>query len=353
MKITDVKVSEVEIPLKQPFRISLGVIDVARIALVEIQTDEGISGYGEGATALLINGDILEGIKKGIEILGESIIGLNPMDIEKIYWSMDKTLARNPAAKAAIDIAIHDLIGKITNQPLYKLLGGYRDTFITDMTVGIEEPEKMAVKASEATRKGFDTIKTKVGINYKDDIERIKKIREAVGSDVKIRVDANQGWSVKEAINIIEKMAEYDVELVEQPVPAYDLEGLAEVTRNTSVPIMADESVFNAKDVLNIIRMRAADIVNIKIMKCGGLREAQKINALAEVAGMECMLGCMAEESNIGITAAASLGAALKNITRGDLDATFFLSSLPVEGGVTIEGGKIILPDEPGLGLKL
>lgn len=352
MKITDVKVKEVEIPLRKPFRISLGVITMARIAMVEIQTDEGISGYGEGASALLISGDILEGIKKGIEILGDAIIGINPMDIEKVYWKMDRTLARNPAAKAAIDIAIHDLIGKITNQPLYKLLGGYRDTFVTDMTVGIDEPEKMAISAKKAVNKGFDTIKTKVGVGFEEDIQRIKSIREAVGNDIKIRVDANQAWSAKEAIRIIEKMAEYDIELVEQPVLAHDLEGLAQVTYNTSVPIMADESVFNSKDVLNIIKMRAADIINIKLMKCGGLREAQKINTLAEVAGMECMLGCMAEESNIGISAAASLGAALKNITRGDLDAMFFLSSLPVEGGVAIEGGKITFSQKPGLGIE-
>ncbi|NLG95281.1 MAG: dipeptide epimerase [Acetomicrobium flavidum] len=353
MKISSIKVSEIEIPLNKPFRISLGIISKARIAMVEIQTDEGISGFGEGASALLITGDVLGGIKEGIKILGNAIIGMDPIDIEKVYWAMNKTLMRNPAAKAAIDIAVHDLIGKITNQPLYKLLGGYRDTFITDLTIGIDDPEEMAISAKKAVDQGFGTIKIKVGISLKEDVERIQKIREAVGKDVRIRVDANQGWNAKEAINIIGKIAEYDIELVEQPVPACDLEGLAHVTKNTPVPIMADESVFNASDVLNIIKMRAADIINIKLMKCGGLKEAQKINTLAEVAGMECMLGCMAEESNIGITAAASLGAACKNITRGDLDATFFLSSLPIKGGAVIEGGKINLPNVPGLGLMI
>ena len=150
---------------------------------------------------------------------------------------------------------------------------------------------------------------------------------------------------------MIAKLDEYGLELVEQPVPADDLDGLAQVTRASCVPIMADESCFTAKDALKLVRGRCVDMVNIKLMKCGGLREAQKINAICEAAGVTCMLGCMAEETNIGITAAASLGAALKNITRADLDATFSLASLPLQGGVGREPGKLLaLPQAPGFG---
>lgn len=351
MKISDVTVKKVEIPLKQPFTIALGTITMARSAFVEIHTDEGISGYGEGAPAILVNGDILEGTIEAIKLLGNAIKGTDPMDIEKIYALIDRTISHNPSAKAAIDIAVHDLIGKITGQPLYKVLGGYDDCFKTDMTVGIDEPDIMANKAREAVSDGFTTIKTKVGTGLKEDVERIKSIREAVGDNIKIRVDANQAWSPKEALIVIDKIAKYNIELIEQPVPAYDLRGLAEVTKNSVIPIMADETVFNSKDALKVVEMRAADFINIKLMKCGGIREALKINFIAEAAGMECMLGCMAEETNIGITAAASLGAAVKNITRADLDATFFLSSLPMEGGAIIKGGKIDIPNSPGLGL--
>lgn len=353
MKITKINVKQTEIPLKEPFRISLGVITSSHNALVEIQTDEGISGYGEGAPALFINGDTLEGTEKAIRIIEKELIGTDPMDIEKIHCIMDRTIVHNPSAKAAIDIACYDLIGKITGKPLYKLLGGNSNTFETDITVGINSPEIMAEKAKKHVETGFDTIKTKVGTSFKEDVERVKAIREAVGPDVKIRVDANQAWGAKEAVRIIEKLSDYDIELVEQPVPYYDIEGLAFVRNHTSIPIMSDESVFDSKDALKVVEKRAVDIINIKLMKCGGIREAIKINAIAEAAGIECMLGCMAEESNIGVTAAASLGAALKNITRADLDAHLSLSSLPVEGGVIMKNGKtMILPEKPGLGLK-
>ena len=223
----------------------------------------------------------------------------------------------------------------------------------TDVTIPINPPEYMAQKARERVAQGFDVLKVKMGVDEASDLARMKAIREAVGANVKIRIDANQAWSAKEAINMIARLDEYDLELVEQPVKADDLEGLAEVTRASRVPIMSDESCFTAKDALKLIRGRCVDIVNIKLMKCGGLREAQKINAICEAAGVTVMLGCMAEETNIGITAAASLGAALKNITRADLDATFSLADLPFQGGVGREVGKALtLPEEPGFGFK-
>lgn len=352
MKITKVNVKKMQIPLIEPFRISLGVITSSLQALVEIETDEGLIGYGEGSPGILITGENIDGTIKSIEILSEKLIGLDPMDIEKIYWEMDKAAAHAPCGKTAIDIACHDLIGKITNKPLYKLLGGYSNTINTDMTVGINDPKIMAEKAKKHVENGFDTIKTKVGTSLDEDIARVKSIREAVGNNIKIRIDANQAWNAKEAVNIINRLSEYDIELVEQPVKYYDIEGLEYVTKNTHVPIMADESVFTSKDALKLVSKRAVDYVNIKLMKCGGIREAIKINAICEAAGVECMLGCMAEESNIGVTAAASLGAAVKNITRADLDAHFSLTELPFKGGVSSENGKtLVLSENAGLGL--
>lgn len=352
MKITKINVSQVQIPLIEPFRISLGVITSSLEALVEIETDEGLIGYGEGAPGILITGENLEGTKRSIEILGEKLIGVDPMDIEKIYYIMDRAAAQAPCGKTAIDIACHDLMGKITKKPLYKLLGGYNNTIDTDMTVGINEPEIMAQKAKKHVDSGFDTIKTKVGTSFDEDIKRIALIRKAVGDNVKIRIDANQAWSGKEAVKILERLSEYNIELVEQPVKAYDIQGLEYVTKNSPIPVMADESVFTSKDAMRIAERRAADFVNIKLMKCGGIREAIKINAVCEAAGIECMLGCMGEESNIGVTAAASLGAAVRNITRADLDAHFTLTELPFDGGVQLVNGKtLVLSEEPGLGL--
>ena len=351
MKITDIKVKTVEVPLTEPFHISLGVITHAKSAVVAIETDEGNIGYGEGAPGILITGENLPGTAAGIELLKPDLIGLDPTDLESVYWAMKRSQAHASSVKAAVDIACHDLLGQKAGLPVYRLLGGLENSLETDITVGINRPETMAAKAKAWVEKGFRTIKTKVGTGVEEDVARVKAIREAVGPDVKIRVDANQGWSAKEAVRIIDRLNQYDLELVEQPVPYDDIAGLEYVTQHTDVLIMADESCFTASDALRLAERRAVDLINIKLMKCGGIREAQKINAICEASGISCMLGCMAEETNIGVTAAASLGAALKNITRADLDCTFSLSHLPFQGGMQVEGAnRLVLPEKPGFG---
>ena len=353
MKITDIKTHIMQVPLVRPFRISLGVITHAVSCLVEMETDAGITGYGEGSPGPLITGENLGGTIESIRVLREKLIGMDPRDIEGVYTVMNRSIAYAGAAKAAIDIACHDIIGKACGMPLYKVLGGLSTSIETDMTVGIDEPKVMAARAKAHVEAGFNVIKTKVGAGIADDLARVKAIREAVGGDVKIRLDANQGWHAKEAVALLDRLNEYDIELVEQPVPRYDFEGLKYVTAHSSVPVMADESCWDSKDALKLVSERAVDYINIKLMKCGGLYEAKKIVNIAEAAGVEVMLGCMAEESGIAINAAAALGAALKNITRADLDASFSLSQLPYEGGFTIENTRnLILSEEPGLGLK-
>ncbi|WP_411677436.1 mandelate racemase/muconate lactonizing enzyme family protein [Caproicibacter sp.] len=351
MKITNVQVQTVEVPLLEPFRISLGVITHARSAIVSLETDEGLVGYGEGAPGLLVTGENLPGTVAGIELMKPDLIGLDPTDLEAVYWAMNRSQAHAPSGKTAVDMACYDLLGQKAGLPVYKLLGGLSNSIETDITVSINRPEVMAKKAKAWVEKGFDTVKIKVGTGRSEDLARMKVIREAVGPDVKIRVDANQAWSAKAAIRMIECLNEYDLELVEQPVPYYDIEGLEYVTKHTNVPIMSDESCFTATDALRLVERRAVDILNIKLMKCGGIREALKINTVCETAGIQCMLGCMIEETNVGITAAASLGAALKNITRADLDATFSLSDMPFVGGMRVEGAnRLVLSEEPGFG---
>ena len=351
MKITGIKVRQVEVPLVEPFRISLGVITHSRSVIVSVETDEGLVGYGEGAPAILITGESLSGTSDVIREMERDLIGVDPTDLEKVYWTMDHAAAHSGCAKNAIDMACFDLLGKKAGMPVYKLLGGYRNYIETDMTVGIDTPEVMAAKARQYVTDGFDTIKTKVGTSFAEDIARVKAIREAVGDDVKIRVDANQAWTAKEAVRLIKRLNEYNLELVEQPVAYHDIAGLEYVTKHSDVPIMSDESCFNSKDALRLVERRAIDYLNIKLMKCGGIREALKINAICEAAGIEVMLGCMVEESNLGITAAASLGAATRNITRADLDATFNMTERPFKGGIYVKDTKkLVLPDVPGFG---
>ena len=336
MKITDIKTYMIRVPLVRPFRISLGVITHAVSCLVQIETDEGITGYGEGSPGPLITGENLEGTVETIRVLKSKLIGMDPRDIEAIYTVMNRGVAYAGTAKAAIDIACHDILGKSANMPLYRILGGLQNEIETDITVGIDTPEIMAARAKEHVDAGFNVIKTKVGTDIASDIARVKAIRESVGDDVKIRLDANQGWKAKEAVELLARLNEYDIELVEQPVPRYDFEGLKYVTDHSSV----------------LVSHRAVDFINIKLMKCGGLYEAKKIVNIAEAAGVECMLGCMAEESGIAINAAAALGAALKNITRADLDASFSLNELPYEGGFSvIDTRHLVLSENPGLGI--
>lgn len=352
MKISKIKVIPKAVKLKEPITISLGTIDHSISAIVKIETDEGLVGYGEGSPGILITGETLKGTSECIELFEKQLIGVDPLDIEKVHSVMNSVAAHAPSAKTAIDIACYDLLGKKANLPLYKLLGGYASAVQTDMTIGLDTPEVMKNKAKLAISQGFDTLKIKVGTGSDSDIARLKAIREAIGSQVKIRLDANQGWKPKEAVNMINRLSEYDIELVEQPVAYHDIDGLAFVTKNVTTPIMSDESCFNSNDALRLIRAHAVDFVNIKLMKCGGIHEAIKINSICEAAGIECMIGCMVEETNIGVTAAAHLAAATKNITRADLDATFGLSEVAIPGGVSLEATSLIqLSNQAGLGL--
>lgn len=353
LKITKINVAPKSVKLKEPITISLGTIDHSMSAIVEIETDEGIIGYGEGSPGILITGETLKGTAECIQLFEKQLIGVDPLDTEKIHSLMNSVAALAPSAKTAVDIACYDLFGKKANLPVYKLLGGFDSSVRTDMTIGIDDPERMAEKAKLAVSQGFDTLKIKVGTGFTADIARIKTIRDAVGSNINLRLDANQAWKPKEAVNTINHLSQYGIELVEQPVAYYDIEGLTFVTNNVSTPIMSDESCFNSKDALRLIKARAVDFVNIKLMKCGGIHEALKINSICEAAGVECMIGCMVEETNIGVTAAAHLAAATKNITRADLDATFGLNEVAIPGGVGLEATSLIsLSDKAGLGLS-
>lgn len=352
MKITKIDVTPKAVKLKEPITISLGTIDHSISAIVKIETDEGIIGYGEGSPGILITGETLKGTTECIQLFEKQLIGIDPLDIEKVHSVMNSMAAHAPSAKTAIDIACYDLLGKKANLPLYKLLGGFNSSVKTDMTIGLDSPETMKEKAKLAVSQGFDTLKIKVGSNTDLDIARIKAIRESISSQVKIRLDANQAWKPKEAVNMINCLSEFDIELVEQPVAYHDIDGLTFVTKNVSTPIMSDESCFDSKDAMRLIKAHAVDFVNIKLMKCGGIHEAIKINNICEAAGVECMIGCMVEETNIGVTAAAHLAAATKNITRADLDATFCLNEVAIPGGVSMNATSIIhLSDKSGLGL--
>lgn len=354
MKIQEIHVGQISVPLKKPFKTALRTVYNVNDIVVKIITDTGHIGYGEAAPTAVITGDTFGSIKCAIEdYIAPQLKGLEIENLEEIMKRIDKSLLKNTSAKAAVDIAIYDLFGQYHKSPLYKLLGGYRKEIISDLTISVNSPEEMAEDSVQAVQLGYKTLKIKVGLDSHMDMERIRAIRDAVGYDVDLRLDANQGWSPKEAVTLLRKMEDkgFDIELVEQPVHAMDLEGLKYVTDNVYTPILADEAVFSPVDAVKIIKNRAADLVNIKLMKTGGIHNALKICSIAEIYGVECMMGSMLE-SKLSVSAAVHLAGAKSIITKFDLDAPELCSEDPIEGGPIFQGYKITLSDDYGLGFK-
>lgn len=354
MKITDIRLGHISVPLKKPFKTALRTVNSVEDVVIRIETDTGHVGYGEAPPTGPITGDTTGAIIGAIEDhIKKHLLGMDIENLEEIMLKLDKSIVKNTSAKAAVDIAIYDLFGQLYNAPVHKLLGGYRKEIITDITISVNDPEEMARDSIEAINQGYKTLKIKVGKDSALDLKRMKTIRNAVGYDIDLRIDANQGWAPKEAIYTLRKMedAGLDIELVEQPVPAHDFEGLKLVTDNISIPVLADESVFSPRDAMTIMQMRAADLVNIKLMKTGGIHNALKICSMAETYGVECMIGSMLE-AKISVTAAVHLAAAKSVITKIDLDGPVLCSEDPVDGGAIFEDYKITLTDEPGFGFK-
>lgn len=354
MKITDIKLGHISVPLRTPFKTALRTVNSIEDIIIKIETDTGHVGYGEVPPTGVITGDTTEAIIGAIEgHIKKAIVGMDIEDLEAIMLKLDKSLVGNTSAKAGIDIAIYDLFGQLYNAPVYKLLGGYRKEIITDITISVNDPEEMARDSMEAINRGYKTLKIKVGKDSNKDIERMNAIRKAVGYNVDLRIDANQGWKPKEAIYVLNKMedAGLNIELVEQPVAGYDIEGLKMVTDNVSIPVMADESVFSPRDAIKILEMRAADYLNIKLMKTGGIHNALKICSLAEIYGVECMIGCMLE-AKISVNAAVHLAAAKSIITKIDLDGPVLCSEDPIDGGSIFNESIITVSEDPGFGIK-
>lgn len=274
MKIQDLKIKKISVPLKTPFKTALRTVEKVEDVIVEIYTDTGNIGFGEAPPTGVITGDTAGAIMGAIEDhIKKAIVGMDIENFEAVIRKLNGCIIKNTSAKAAVDIALYDLYGQLYRAPLYKLLGGFRKEISTDITISVNDIEKMVKDSLDAVKRGYKTLKIKVGENSEKDLERMKAIRQAVGYDIDLRIDANQGWKPKEAVKVLGKMedAELDLEFVEQPVIAQDIEGLKFVTDNVSIPVLADESMFSPRDALNILQKRAADMINIKLMKSGML----------------------------------------------------------------------------------
>ena len=353
MKIQSIEIGKVSIPLKKPFKTALRTVHSAEDIIVKVIADSGEVGFGNAPPTAVITGDSQDSIIAAIrDTLAPKLVGMDIDNIEGIMTALDSGMLHNCSAKAALDIAVYDLFGKRYGLPLYKLFGGYCRSMETDLTISLNEPDEMVRDSLEAVAEGYTALKLKVGNDPALDIRRVQAIRDAVGPAVKIRLDANQGWNAKEVVRTIRRFEAdgLDIELIEQPVKAHDFDGLKYVTDHVETDIMADESAFGPYEVFRLLSMRACDLVNIKLMKAGGLHNAVKIAHFAETMGVQCMMGCMLE-SKVGITAAASLAAGKRIVTRADLDAAVLLAEDPVVGGVSFDKNQLILSEAPGLGI--
>ena len=325
-----------DLKLTTPFRIARHVQYTAANVLTRI-THEGVTGLGEAAPSEHY-GENRGTVLAALELLADEL-GDDPFALEDTLAHINHVIGLNPAAKAALDMALYDLIGKQLNVPLYKLLGlSAAKAPLTSFTIGIDTPEVMAQKALAAH--AYPILKIKVGT--KNDVANLKAIREV--SHAIIRVDANTAWTPKEAIRAINELAEFDIEFVEQPVAPSDLAGLKYVREHTPLPIITDESSITVEDIPRVAE--CTDGINIKLMKCGGISHALKMIHVARAHNLKIMIGCMIE-SSLSITAAAHL---TPLIDYADLDGHLLVDDDPYEG-VKVEQGRLILPTGPGLGV--
>lgn len=353
MKIKSVEIFGITLPLIQPFIVSYDTYNDLPSIITRVETEDGLVGYGEAVPDEHVTGETyLSTIEVLKTHLAPAILGENPFEIERIHEKMNKKIYGVPSAKAALDLACYDLMGKISGQLVYRLLGGpYHDTLQVPFVLSIKEPQLMAQEAKAAVDKGYSIIKIKIGKDVKTDIERVRAVRAAVGPDIQLRVDVNQGWEhVSTALYALQRIEECDIDWIEQPVLADDIDALAEIRRKTTIPVMIDEGLHGSKEMRQVIEKNAADYINIKLMKCGGLFPAVKIIHQAEMAGIRAQIGSMVE-SSVATAAGAHLAAAKKNVISNEMVGPLMFSR--DIGNLKYNGDQLLLGAEPGLGLAV
>jgi len=355
MKIKEITTFLFKAPLKTPFKTALRRVDSLEDLVVVIACEDGSIGYGEGAPAPAITGETVDSMIAAIEHIKPLLIGL---EIEEFDTALDKihhSIPKNTTAKSALEIALYDLKSKALNLPLYRMLGGTQTTFKTDITISMNETDTMVRDSLEALARGYEILKVKIGDNPQKDIRRVKAIWDAVGKQATLRLDANQGWSAVQSVQVLQTLESAGIvaECIEQPVKADDLAGLKYIKERVQTPLLADESVFSAKDAVALLECQAVDYINIKLAKTGGISGALKLADIAHDYGVKCMLGCMLE-GPFSIAAGVHVASAKADIiTMIDLDAVSLLSYNPAKTSVRFEESRITLSGEAGIGVSI
>lgn len=333
-----------------PFTIATGTMHYAQNIFIRVHVDDGLYGVGECSAFPMIVGETQATCFEMAKDFAALWKGKDALQIEERINELHSFTAFNSTIKSAFDMALFDIAAKNAKQPLYEFLGGSKKEIETDLTIGIDSPEMMAQKAIEFKGNGVRMIKIKLGKKGADDIERVKLIRKAVGDEIVLRIDANQGWSYDMAKEVLQEIAECRIQFCEQPMRAWDDDKLPELRKHSPVKIMADESVFDCHDAERLINNNACDYVNIKFSKSGGILEAQKINKFCEENNIPCMMGGMLE-SRIALSAFAHFALAKDNIVFYDMDTCMLGHKTdPVTDGVKYRGYFLEIPDSYGIG---
>jgi L-Ala-D/L-Glu epimerase len=351
LKIVSVELYQSRIKLKAPFIISLGPLTHAENVIVIIRTNEGISGTGECSPFMTINGESMETAMVVGRYLATALKGKDPLDIAACHKIMDSVIYANSSIKSAFDMALYDIAAQHAALPLYAFLGGSNNkTLITDYTVSLDKAEKMAADATKIKANGFQVVKVKLGGTKGEDIERIKQIREAIGMELPLRIDANQGWNTDDAIEILKALTPYNIQHCEEPIPRWNFMQLSAIRKQSPIKIMADESCCDEHDAKRLLDLGACDYFNVKLGKSSGIFRAEKIIRMAEEQNIHIQLGGFLE-SRLAFTAAAHLALSSDQIVHCDFDTPLMFEEDPVIGGISYnDKGEIAIPEIPGLG---
>jgi L-alanine-DL-glutamate epimerase-like enolase superfamily enzyme len=353
MRIKHIEVWPVQMRLAEPYTIAYETVESTINVFLRIETNTGLSGYGCAAPDLQVTGETVDSALKALnEIVSPTLKGSDPLRPSMLLEKLKQHLSNQPSVLAATDMALYDLMGKTAGLPIWKLLGGFRSSIKTSVTIGIMPLEETLEKAQEWIRKGFKSLKIKGGANVESDIERVVKVRETVGPNIELRFDANQGYSVEQAISFVDATRQAKLELIEQPTAKGEPGLLGRVTSEVHIPVMVDESLMNLRDAFRLAKRELMDMVNIKLMKVGGISEALQINAVSRVAGLEVMVGCM-DEAALAIAAGLHFALARPNVMYADLDGHFDLLYDPTDGAVILREGTLYPTNLPGLGFDV
>ena len=353
MKITQLTAWPIHMKLSTPYTIAYETMEYSTNVFIRLETDRDIVGYGCAAPDEKIAGETPDVVLTTMnDVVAPLIQGTDPLRRAFLLEKLKKNLKSQPAVLAAVDMALYDILGKRANLPLWKLLGGFRDRIKTSITIGILPMDETVAMAGEMIAKGFTCLKIKGGRNVEDDIVRVLRVRETVGERIELRFDANQGFTEDETMEFVKKTKPAHLSLLEQPTPRGQPDVLGVITSGVPIRIMADESLLNLRDAFRLARKGLVDMVNIKLMKVGGISEALRINSVAHAAGLGVMVGCM-DEAGLGIAAGLHFALSRPNILYADLDGHLDLLNDPSYNAVTLRNGILYPTKQPGIGFDL